>query len=127
MTRIEHMFATVWRHKPENAPLRAGFSLSESELPNRRIELQKQTFPPRLSNRNPKDTRFKPGRILHRPAIAPCAGRSPIIAPPRTLEDIRFIGLDIHKEPISIAVAESGRSWAVEIAKDPKLPRLEGV
>jgi hypothetical protein len=30
------------------------------------------------------------------------------------MEDTRFIGLDIHKERISIAVAESGRSGALE-------------
>ena len=39
------------------------------------------------------------------------------------MEHTRFIGLDIHKERISIAVAESGRSGAVEylgeIANDP--------
>jgi hypothetical protein len=39
------------------------------------------------------------------------------------MEHTRFIGLDIHKERISVAVAESGRSGAVEyhgeIANDP--------
>ena len=39
------------------------------------------------------------------------------------MEHTRFIGLDIHKERISIAVAESGRSGAVEylgeIANEP--------
>jgi hypothetical protein len=39
------------------------------------------------------------------------------------MEHTRFIGLDIHKERISIAVAESGRSGAVEylgeISNDP--------
>src|SRR6202166_2282842 len=39
------------------------------------------------------------------------------------MEHTRFIGLDIHKERISIAVAESGRSGAVEylgeVANDP--------
>ena len=30
------------------------------------------------------------------------------------MEHTRFIGLDIHKERISVAVAESGRSGAVE-------------
>ena len=39
------------------------------------------------------------------------------------MEHTRFVGLDIHKERISIALAESGRSGAVEylgeIANDP--------
>jgi hypothetical protein len=39
------------------------------------------------------------------------------------MEHTRFVGLDIHKERISITVAESGRSVAVEylgeIANDP--------
>jgi hypothetical protein len=39
------------------------------------------------------------------------------------MKDTRFVGTDIHKERISIAVAESGRSGAVnylgEIANDP--------
>ena len=39
------------------------------------------------------------------------------------MEHTRFIGLDIHKERISVAIAESGRSGAVEyfdeIANDP--------
>src|ERR1700730_17251768 len=39
------------------------------------------------------------------------------------MEHTRFVGLDIHKERISITVAESGRSGAVEylgeIANDP--------
>src|SRR4030081_2771451 len=39
------------------------------------------------------------------------------------MEHTRFIGLDIHKERISVAVAESGRSGGVgylgEIANDP--------
>ena len=39
------------------------------------------------------------------------------------MEHTRFVGMDIHKEKISIAVAESGRGGAVEylgeIANDP--------
>jgi len=39
------------------------------------------------------------------------------------MEHTRFVGLDIHKERISIAVAESGRTGAVEylseISNDP--------
>ncbi len=39
------------------------------------------------------------------------------------MEHTRFVGLDIHKERISIAMTESGRSGAVEylgeIANDP--------
>ncbi len=39
------------------------------------------------------------------------------------MKNTRFVGLDIHKERISIAVAEGGRSEAVnylgEIANDP--------
>ena len=39
------------------------------------------------------------------------------------MEHTRFVGFDIHKERISIAVAESGRSGVVEylgeIANDP--------
>jgi hypothetical protein len=39
------------------------------------------------------------------------------------MKDTRFIGLDIYKERISIGVAESGRSGAVnylgEIANNP--------
>ena len=39
------------------------------------------------------------------------------------MEHTRFVGLDIHKERISISVAESGRSCAVEylgeISNDP--------
>ena len=39
------------------------------------------------------------------------------------MEHTRFVGLDIHEERISIAVAESGRSCAVEylgeISNDP--------
>ncbi|BBU64116.1 hypothetical protein MSC49_40510 (plasmid) [Methylosinus sp. C49] len=39
------------------------------------------------------------------------------------MENTRFIGLDIHKERISVAVAESGRPGAVEyhgeIGNDP--------
>ena len=39
------------------------------------------------------------------------------------MEHARFVGLDIHKERISVAEAESGRSGAVEyhgeIANDP--------
>jgi transposase len=39
------------------------------------------------------------------------------------MEHTRFVGLDIHKERISVAVAESGRTGALEyfgeIANDP--------
>ena len=43
------------------------------------------------------------------------------------MEHIRFVGLDIHKQRISIAVAESGRAGSVEylgeIANDPDANR----
>ena len=40
------------------------------------------------------------------------------------MEGIRFVGLDIHKERISIAVAESGR-FAVELVPFDRDARAE--